>query len=274
MKNILIPTDFSENAWNAIAYAVRFFKKSPCNFYLLNVKTPGDTVNSLLDYNTSEVLKIPAKLKLEQTVNRIKSELPKSNNHRFIAIQDSNYLVKSIRKIVEEKQIDFIVMGTKGASDFTATSLGSNTSHVITKVKCSTLVVPKNAKYSSLKEIAFPTDFLTLYSPTTLENINNIVTNNRASVRVLHIKNREAVLNVEQQENKAFLDDYLGDNKHSFHFLNNKQIETQVQNFVENQHINLITMLARNLNYFQKILFKPTVPEIKYYSETPFLVLH
>ncbi|WP_370003018.1 universal stress protein, partial [Winogradskyella sp.] len=37
MANILIPTDFSDNAWNAIEYAVEFFKNSSCNFYLLHV---------------------------------------------------------------------------------------------------------------------------------------------------------------------------------------------------------------------------------------------
>ena len=37
MANILIPTDFSDNAWNAVEYAVEFFKNSSCNFYLLHV---------------------------------------------------------------------------------------------------------------------------------------------------------------------------------------------------------------------------------------------
>ncbi|MFV9550304.1 universal stress protein [Algibacter sp. PT7-4] len=266
MKNILIPTDFSDNAWNAIAYAVKFFAKSSCRFYLLHVNTPNKNRVALIDKNAS--------IKLNKTLNKIKTDLPKSNRHRFFTILDNNYLIKSIRDQVEEKQIDFIVMGTKGASDIKQIPLGSNTGNVITKVPCSTLVVPENAKYSELKEIAFPTDFLTLYTPNTLSNIANIVAENKASVRVLHIKNSKAVLNEEQQENKAFLDDYLGYNEHSFHFLTNTQIENQVQRFVENKHVNLITMLAKNLNYFQKILFHPTIPEIKYYTDIPFLVLH
>ena len=44
MKNILIPTDFSENSWNAIKYALQFFKKKKCNFYLLHV-------TSITNYN-------------------------------------------------------------------------------------------------------------------------------------------------------------------------------------------------------------------------------
>ena len=41
MKNILIPTDFSENAWNAIEYALALFEKEECNINLLNTYTPA-----------------------------------------------------------------------------------------------------------------------------------------------------------------------------------------------------------------------------------------
>jgi hypothetical protein len=33
-------------------------------------------------------------------------------------------------------------------------------------------------------------------------------------------------------------------------------------------------MIAKNLNFFQRILFKPTVEEISYHTKVPFLVLH
>ena len=42
----------------------------------------------------------------------------------------------------------------------------------------------------------------------------------------------------------------------------------------DTKEINLITMLAKNLNYFQKILFHPNIKEISYYKNIPFLVLH
>jgi hypothetical protein len=33
-------------------------------------------------------------------------------------------------------------------------------------------------------------------------------------------------------------------------------------------------MVAKNLNYFQRILFRPTVEELSYETDVPFLVLH
>ena len=40
MKKILLPTDFSENALNAIHYALHLFKDESCAFFILNTYTP------------------------------------------------------------------------------------------------------------------------------------------------------------------------------------------------------------------------------------------
>ena len=59
-----------------------------------------------------------------------------------------------------------------------------------------------------------------------------------------------------------------------FLFLTNKKIEGAIQCFVESRAINMICMVAKNLNYFQQILFHSKVEEISYHTEVPFLVLH
>lgn len=267
MANILIPTDFSDNAWNAVEYAVEFFKNSSCNFYLLHV---CHGLNDLAAIKEEEF----CKEKLQCLILKINKELSSNPNHKFFALIDGGYLVTSVRQQIEKNQIDFVVMGTRGNTDAKKTPIGSNASNVITQVRCATIIVPENAKFSKLNEIAFPTDFLSVYSAKTLEAITNIVESNNASARVIHIKNGTAILNEDQKRNKELLDAYLGANEHSFHFLDNYHIENQVQDFVENKKIDLITMLAKNLNYFEKILFHPKNSQIKYYTDIPFLVLH
>src|SRR5690606_15932551 len=37
MKNILVPTDFSENAFNALKYGLELFQEQKCTIYLLHV---------------------------------------------------------------------------------------------------------------------------------------------------------------------------------------------------------------------------------------------
>lgn len=277
MKNILIPTDFSKNSWNAIEYALHFFSRGSCNFYLLHVDTSDNlaslkTSNNSFEGGISAVHTKQSKKLLQDTLKRIAS-LDLGGNHRFFSLTDNDNIIDSIRKHVSEKKIDFIVMGTKGASGLKKLVIGSNTGNVITKVKCTTLIVPENAKYVPLKEIAFPTDFSLFYPMETLQPITDIIETHKASIKVLHINNG-AELNDYQQKNKEYLDDYFSNQKHSFHFLTNQPLEEALQKFVDSQGINLISMLAKNLNYFQKILFRPTVKEISYYNDIPFLVLH
>ena len=40
MKRILLPTDFSDNAFEAIRYALLVFKDIECTFFLLHTYTP------------------------------------------------------------------------------------------------------------------------------------------------------------------------------------------------------------------------------------------
>lgn len=280
MKHILIPTDFSENAWNAITYAIQFFETSSCTFYLLNVNTPKTHQNfevlhtSNLHSFSKSISNQQAKKHLNETLKRINKSFPLNKNHKFNTILDTNFLINSIRDQVEQKRIDFIVMGTKGASDFQKIAIGNNTGNVITRVKCTTLVVPKHAKYVNLKEIAFPTDYSFFYPLETLQPITDLVQVCKATVRVAHLDKTGIALNENQQRNKDFLDHYLVGAKHSFHCLTHTHIEYAMQEFVESNKVNLITMLAKNLNYFQNILFHPLGAKVNYYTDIPFLVLH
>ena len=165
-------------------------------------------------------------------------------------------------------------MGTKGASGLTEVIVGSNTGDLITKVKHPVLIVPEKASYTVPKEIAFPTDYNIFYQPKILNSITELAKMYNATVRILHIAKKDEILTSSQIENKEFLNNFFMDEKHSFHRLTNKKIEEGVQCFVESRDIDMIVMVAKNLNLFQRILFKPTVEEISYHIEIPFLVLH
>ena len=71
MKNILLPTDFSENSWNAIKYALEFYKNTPVNFYILNVTL-------ISTYVSGEIPILPSSNILETTIlKQAKLELTK-----------------------------------------------------------------------------------------------------------------------------------------------------------------------------------------------------
>lgn len=279
MNNILLPTDFSENSWNAIKYAISFFEKTECNFYLLHVNrldslAISDASLTLNETLITEVYTKTTKQKLRNVLKQILKLTPNDNIHKFFTLTDNGSFIESIRKNVNEKQIDCIVMGTKGASELEKIILGSNTADVITKVKCNVLAIPENAAYVTPKEIAFPTDYLLSNNLQVLKPMVDIIERFNSHLRILHISKSKADLNDDQKENKELLEDYLNPNQFTFHHLNNKKVEDAVECFVESRAVNLICMIAKNLNYFQQILFHSKVENISYHVDIPFLVLH
>lgn len=277
MKTILLPTDFSDNSLNAIEYALNYYKDSVCVFYLLHVNNittvPVDeflyTQNVLLDVNTAQTKK-----QLKEVLKKIHIKFPKQKHHTFYTLTDTNYFINSIRENVEENKIDVIVMGTKGASGLSKYIIGTNTGDVITKVKCTTLVVPEKAKFKPIKEVAFPTDFTLTNDLQLLKPITEILDKHKSALRVLNISKSRSELSDYQQKIKGLLEDYFYYYEHSFHFLTNRKVEEAVQCFVDSRNIDMITMVAKNLNYFQQILFHSKVEEISYHTDIPFLVLH
>lgn len=279
MKNILLPTDFSENSWNAILYALHFFEKTQCNFYLLHVNRFNNMVDRDTPYfPTQETIENlytkPSKKQLKEVLKKITKELLNNKNHKFYTLTDYNFFIESIRRHVNEKKIDMIVIGTKGASGLKEYIVGSNTGDLITKVKCTTLVVPENAKYTKLNEVAFPTDYALDYEIQMLQPILDILDRSDTRLRILHINKKDAKLNTGQQANKDLLLDYFENFNYSFHFLTNNKLEDAVQCFIESKNVDIIIMIAKNLNYFQQILFHSRVEKISYHIDIPFLVLH
>ena len=278
MKNILLPTDFSENSLNAIKYGLALFKNTPCNFHLLHVTlisnyTTGDLPLIVNNTTIEKALLDQAKTALENLLKDIK-KLSKNTNHKFFTISSYNNFTDAVKKNIDEKNIELIIMGTKGASGLSEIIIGSNTGDLITKVKCPALIIPEKAVYKNPEEIAFPTDYNIFYQSKILNSITELAKMYDSSIRILHIAKKDETLTASQLENKEFLNNFFMDEKHSFHRITNKKVEAGVQCFVESRNIDMIIMVAKNLSLFQRILFKPTVEEISYHIEIPFLVLH
>lgn len=278
MKNILIPTDFSENAWNALVYGISLFNKVACTFYIIHI-------NGIKPYSGSEpTMFVPPEI-LEESIltesrKKLKSllekiqKLPSNTKHSFHTIAIYGFFTDSIKKEVLNNKIDLIIMGTKGASGTKAVSIGSNTGNVITKVPCALLAVPENTTYQDPKEIGFPTDFLIGYDAEIMKKIKDTILLHHSAIRFLYVASKGNGLSLEQLKNREFLIEYFKDIAYSFHILKEKKLDIAVQNFVESCNLDMIVMVAKNLNFIQRILFRPKVEKISYHTSVPFLVIH
>lgn len=278
IMNVLIPTDFSENSHNAIRYALDYFADIPVNFYILHVSKVTPVVAEIEQEGVFELA--PEMQTIQSAAALLKEEIKscqlfsKNTQHNFFSLHEDLNLVESIRKHLVEKEIDYILMGTQGLSKVNGNELGSNTCDVITKIKCPVLVVPENARFSSITNTAFVTDYNCIYRNKVISTLAETLDLHKSPLRVLHIKSQNTGLNSSQIDNKGFLHSFFKETKHSFHFVENKILERGIHEFVETWDIGLVAIVAKNLNFIQRLLLRPATENINYQLEVPFLVIH
>ncbi len=151
MKKILVPTDFSDNAYSALYYATRLFKNEPCRFYILNTLDPDSVlVTSKKDHQ----LVNESKERLTEVFHTIVRDT-EDFDHSFEIISTTEKLLDTIEETVKNKGIDIIVMGTKGATGAKGLFIGSNTANIIQKIKCCpVLAVPDEFNFEEVLDTA------------------------------------------------------------------------------------------------------------------------
>ena len=276
MKRIILPTDFSDNAYNAICYAINLFKEEECTFYLLHTYTPAI-------YQAEYVLHSPGQIGLgdiyqENSLTQLK-ELKKQliaefNNkkHTFMVHSAFNTLVDEIVETSENENADMVIMGTQGATGAKEILIGTNTVHVIKKACCPVIAIPPNFKYETPKEILFPTDLGIDYQEEQLRALAFLAKQHVSRIDVLHISTGYD-LSEEQLKNKAKLEGIFGRIAHLFHEMPNQEVITAINNFQQKNKVNLLVMIQNRHTFFERLFLEPVIKKLGFHVTIPFMVI-
>ncbi|TVZ27565.1 nucleotide-binding universal stress UspA family protein [Gillisia sp. Hel_I_86] len=276
MKRILLPTDFSDTAYNAMCYAVQLFEKEKCEFTLLHTYTPvtynvGTVADSYSTFELLEVLKSTVGQNLDKTEELLKGKF-KNPNHTFQKKGTYNLLINEMQDLIKEKNIELIVMGTTGATGAKEIFLGTNTMYTIKNVKCAVIAVPANFSYEEPKEILFPTDFKFSYKNKYLSFIRDLCKTHTSKLHIFNVVKEETTASKNDMM-MDFLDKYFEDNFHRFHIAKNKDLQEAIVAFELKNKINLLIMIHNKHSFFENLLFKPVINKIVFHTQVPFLVI-
>ena len=277
--NILIPTDFSKNSLKALSYARELYKNETCNFYILNVfSATSNILDSLLNLEPGSKLYEQAKYNSEEGLARVYDMITFSNDenpkHHFEVISRFNNVIDAIKQTVEQKDIEMIVMGTKGQTHSKATAFGSTAIYVMEKVRnCPVIVVPENSKIELPKEIVFPTSFKTHYKRRELNYLTSIAKKSDATIAILHVKEDDA-LNQTQIDNKQLLEDILEGTNYKFHNVSHHSVMVAVNLFVESRSSDMVAFINKKHAFFGSVLTNALVKNISFHLNVPILTMH
>ena len=276
MKKILVPLDFSETSDNAFVYALEMAKRLKAELVLLHtfelpvVESQAMTFNYATIYETIELAnfehfkeKMPKLRTIAQERNLDHIEM----NH---ILMDGD-LVDSIKKIITQENIDMVVMGTKGAEGWLENLIGTNTGSVLTNVSVPVLSVPDEAKFDKIETIAFTTRFRKK-DIEALIKVLFFAKRFHAKVKCLYVKTTSS--DVTDETIKRWQSHFEDEANLQFFIIPNDNVKETIEDFLQNQDIDLLTMLTYKRNFFTELFTKTTTQKLSYHLKTPILAFH
>ena len=158
MKTILVPTDFSKNALNAVKYALAYSEKIKSKVILFNsYDNPTALLNvpfADIHYDKQEARQ-GAELRMKKLIASLLKSFP---NAKPKWIVQPGIASDNIVEYVKQNGIGLVIMGTTGQGAITRALIGSTTSSVIADASCTIIAVPPKAKFKGISKVAVATD--------------------------------------------------------------------------------------------------------------------
>lgn len=275
MRKIVVPTDFSENAFNALKFAAELFKYETSELFLLHTyaeevyedeKLPDEDLEKLKSATHEKALK-----NLDLIEEKIK-EISPNPRHRIKAIAAFGLLVDEVNELVNSENADVVVMGTRGKTNDSHLTFGSNTLQVIKYIQCPVLSIPQGFGFNKLSNILFPTDFMIPYNKRELKMVAETAKAYSAGIHMLYISKFPAE-SMRQKDNKAYLKEQLSMAKTHFHRVEETERVPAIMKQINDLNIDMLVMVNSRYTYLESILFESTIDQISLHPKIPFLVL-
>lgn len=276
MQKILLPTDFSDNSYKAVSYAMKLFKDQECTFFLLHTYTPAIyqaeyVMHAPMQVGLSDFYQSNSIQQLEKLQDRIVTEF-KNPKHKFIIHAAFNLLVDEILETIKNEQIDLVIMGTQGASGAKEIFFGTNTIHVIKKSTCPVIAVPISNKHSLPSNILFPTDFEVSYQNDQFTELKNIVNSHRSKLKVLHISTNYE-LDPEQAKNKTKLKGIFKGIQMEFQEVEDQGVISAINGFQNDNDVDFLVMVQHKRTFLERLFMEPVIDKIGFHVTIPFMVI-
>ena len=278
MKKILIPTDLSPNAGNAIRYALNFCKNINVELVFLHATHPMlDLPDTSLEFYDPIVFQ-DEKEQLSYVGNHLKFIFEEEK----MDLDQLNYRIElrvgfAADEIVESaKQLncDLIIMGTQGATGLEKLFLGSITYSVIKKTEIPVLAIPTGYQYKEIDKIVFATDYEGISNKHVLAPLFDIANSFDSKVLMFHaIEAKEPIAAYIEELQVWKTEKNFHHVKHTNSIARCEDVTQGIIDFADENDASIIAMIPHSYNFFQNLVHKSKTKEIALESKVPLLVL-
>lgn len=276
MKKILVPIDFSENCENAFVYALEMAKLYKAELVLLHTFELPISESHMVPVNYADIYEAIEQSNSDQFKDELTrlEAIAKSHGAGHIKISHimkPGELIYNIREVAIHENIDFIVMGTSGASGWFDSFIGTNTSSVISEIEVPVLSISHDTKFHKIETIGFRTRYKEdeIYA---LNEVMDLAKRIGAKVKCVYVKTPDSGFNGERIEYWESI--FENERDLEFFVIPNDDVESGIEDFIQNQDIDLMAMVAHRKNFFTRLFTISNTEKMSLHSKTPILALH
>lgn len=267
IKNIVVPTDFSETAQHALRWAAQFASICGAQLNLLHVYSlPVLTARGnpvLTDPEAAGQIESEAKRLMEFTLEM----LSQYENLRYSSSLIPAYWDVELSDVINNREGEIVIMGTTGASGIKKQFLGSNAARVLLNSRIPVLVIPASASITKIQKIGFAYDGQPIEPIETLSILNDFRSSLQASLHVFQILQPN-------QSTSPFLPDlirYLSNE--TYQDVDNTDIATAILTCIDVNHLDMLVMMPRHHGFFHSLINGSMTEKIVYEINIPLLAI-
>lgn len=281
MKNILVLTDFSIRAEYAAEYAAHLAVKNQANLILCNIMEITSSFATGIEVNwpiaDHLILKNESILDLKELEKKLNQVISISNEGfipKISIIADFGFLADVTEKIIAEKSIDLVVLGSHKSSGLARFIFGSHTHSLLDKLKCPILLIPEGLKFKGLKTIVYATD-LTFNCNKVIKYLSNLAKPFDAEISINHISPLGIPVTESEQSIGVSIQKELEQDHSpvSYHTIKGDNVKKSLLELSGSGKVDIVALVHKRYDFFEHLFHSSISKQMADNGKIPLLIM-
>ncbi|MGS2761281.1 universal stress protein [Sinomicrobium sp. M5D2P9] len=268
MKTIVVATDFSDEAENALLYAAKMaaeYQYKLVLFTLYNISIHA--LNARLSDESIEILIAKKNRDLEAVKERIRATYGIDAD---IHLASGDFYVE-VEYCIGQCQAEMLIMGMARKS-VEQDLMGNTTTTAINELSIPILAIPIGARYKGIYHILFACDIMKGVHKSILEKVHAFASGFGAIVEVFHVSNK-----IEELQEKAskteMVDHELKDITHYYKSVESKKILETIKQEMAATKTDMLIMVPYKYGFWKSLIHRSKTRMMASGSDVPLLSL-
>lgn len=271
MNTIIVPVDFSDASYNASYYAASLANINSCEIVLVHAFMNPSGIDEMptgFVFQPGKELWEVKKGLLDEYVEVLR----KKYTIRIKGLVREGMATPAILDIANDENADLIIMGMKGKGKSNSL-FGSNTTSVMGKSAIPVLIIPENVEFRNIEVITLATDFDSETDFSDYSVLRDIARKHDSIMQVLNVRKNESEFSSSEITGKINAASAFEDFNCEFFTIKDDKVDDGIEDFLENHPSDMLVMIARKRNLFQRIFGISHTKRMSYETEIPLLIL-